>query len=44
MTIIKVFPNLIDPEDDEAENYFGDDTGTPRYYTVISILQKYLII
>ena len=42
MTIIKVFPMLINPADDEAENYFGDDTGTPRYYTVISILQKYL--
>jgi hypothetical protein len=42
MTIIKVFPNLINPADDEAENYFGDETGSQQYYTVISILQKYL--
>ncbi len=42
MTIIKVFPNLINPEDDEAENYFGDETGSQQFYTVESILQKYL--
>jgi len=42
MTIIKVFPMLINRDDDEEENYFGDETGTPRFYTVKRILQKYL--
>jgi len=42
MTIIKVFPMLIDRVDDEDSEYFGDETGTPKFYTVKNILQKHL--
>ena len=42
MTVIKVFPMLIDPVDDEDAKYFGDKSGTPKFYTVKTILQKYL--
>jgi hypothetical protein len=42
MTIIKVTPTAINPYDEEAENYFGDETGTPEFYIVKDILQKYL--
>ena len=42
MTIIKITPIAINPYDAEAENYFGDETGTPEFYTVKHILQKYL--
>ena len=42
MTIIKVFPMLIDRVDDEDSEYFGDETGTPKFKIVKTILQKHL--
>jgi hypothetical protein len=42
MTIIKITPIAINPYNDEEENYFGDETGTPIFYTMKHILQKYL--
>lgn len=39
-TSIKVNPKLVDPNGNV--DYFGEETGTPEFYIVLDILNKYL--